>query len=358
MLAATAALFAACAETDLVNEVNIESNSQEIGFSTYAGKVTRATAENSTATSKLGLEQHHDNFKVWAYKNTADVYVFENVTVEHAGTKWTYSPLKYWDKAADNYEFYAASPADFNWVLRKNDKAQNDDYFVLQNFQLEDATIASTGYEESLASVTNQDLMIASPENVGQEDILAHNDVQLDFNHILSRLNVTVKRGENIDETLVVKLVSISVNKLPNTGTFTETEITNAGASTGRWDVWTDYTGKITGNALDVVTNKPSYVIQSLVMPQNVTYASIDRDGRDNGSTTAPYLYIEYTIDGEPFNASYNLANAFGSTADPVAFKEGWQNTLNITLDAYAIVFDAVTFKWVYDKDVNGPVID
>ena len=53
MLAATAALFAACAETELVNEVNVEGTQQEIGFSTFAGKTTRA--ENSTQTEKQGL---------------------------------------------------------------------------------------------------------------------------------------------------------------------------------------------------------------------------------------------------------------------------------------------------------------
>ena len=45
MLAATAALFAACAETDLVNEIAVEETPQAIGFETFADKVTLAVTD-------------------------------------------------------------------------------------------------------------------------------------------------------------------------------------------------------------------------------------------------------------------------------------------------------------------------
>lgn len=355
MLAATAALFAACAETDLVNEVNVESNSQEIGFSTYAGKVTRA--ENSTVTETLGLEDHHGTFAVWAYKNTMKPYVFNYVKVTKEGNAWTYSPAKYWDKAANTYEFYAASPYRADWVLNVSTDAQNDDYFTLASFTLDDKTIADTEYVESFNGVTNQDLMIASPEKIEKDAIVAHQDVQLDFNHILSRLNVTVARGSNIAANDVVKLKSISIKNLPNSGSFTEKAI-DVASSTERWEL-TGVEGNITGKALEEVKDEPSYVIQSLVIPQNANYEKVDRDLLNNTTFTAPYLYIEYSIGSEPFSATYNLANAFGKTdaGQYVSFYEGWQNTLNITLDAYAIVFDAVTFKWAVDA-VKNPVID
>lgn len=350
MLAATAALFAACAETDLVNEVNVESNSQAIGFSTFAGKVTRA--ENSAETKTQGLEKHHGNFDVWAYKNTMNpAYVFEDVTVSHKedGDVWEYTPLKYWDKAANDYEFYAAAPSREDWELNRGTSAQDDDYFTLVNFALEDKSIPSTEYTESFKGVTTQDLMIASPENVGEAAILAAQKVNLEFNHILSRLNVTVKKSDVLEKEKVV-LTAISVKNLPNTGSFDEsaTEI-GVTSSTKRWTTFASYKGKITGIDLASVEKDASYVIQSLVMPQKVAYEAIDRDGTQNEAAVAPYLEIAYTIGGEPFNASYNLANAFGATSDAVAFKEGWQNTLNITIDASVIVFDAETYEW----DVN-----
>lgn len=351
MLAATAALFAACAETDLVNEVNIESNSQEIGFSTFAGKLTRA--ENSYETDKLGLEKHHDNFKVWGYKNTTSAYVFDGVTVTAAATEgeWTYSPTKYWDKAANTYEFYAASPADAAWVLNENTTAQNDNYFIIDSYELKDETHGSTSYQESFKTLTqNKDLLIASPEKVLEYQILGAEKVDFEFNHILSRLNITVKKDADLPK---VELKSISVKGLVNIASFSEKETANAAGSNTRWTK-TNNTYNLTGNALATVGTDALYVLQSLVIPQDAEYQDIDRDG--SSEEVHPYLYIEYTIGGEPFNATYNLANAFG-VATKVAFNEGWQNTLNITIDADAIVFDAVTYKWE-DVDPTDKVID
>ena len=58
MLAATTMMLAACAQTDVVNEIAVEGTPQTIGFETFANKQTRATneAENSTASTKQGLE--------------------------------------------------------------------------------------------------------------------------------------------------------------------------------------------------------------------------------------------------------------------------------------------------------------
>ena len=354
MLAATAALFAACAETELVNEVNVEGTQQEIGFSTFANKVTRA--ENSTESTVNGLEGHHADFDVWAYKNTMNPgYVFKDVVVSYqsASDKWQYEGLKYWDKAANTYYFYAAAPSRVDWILNQNDAAkQEDDYFTFANFVLENRTLTSTSYVQSLKDATNQDLMIASPEKVEEAAILSAATVQLDFNHILSRLNITVAKSATLADEAVA-LTSISVNNLPNAGSFDESLAdVNQNATVARWTLTGDK-GYITGNKLAAVSTTSAYVIQSLVIPQNVAYQAIDRDGTNNKTTVAPYLYIEYTIGGEPFNASYNLANAFGSTANPVAFNEGWQNTLNITLDAATIVFDAVTFEWEDYKEFD-----
>ena len=117
MLAAAAAMFAACAETDLVNEAIVaESNaSQTIGFETFSNKATR----HSTATT---LETYHADFGVWAYKTVASnpISVMSNyqVVAEGTPTKWVYDEkgtnqtLKYWDKTASKYGFYAYAPYD------------------------------------------------------------------------------------------------------------------------------------------------------------------------------------------------------------------------------------------------------
>ena len=69
LMAAAAMMFAACSQSDVLNEVQVQEEAQAIGFSTYSGKVTRAE-NNSNSTITSDLYSHHDDFKVWGYKNT------------------------------------------------------------------------------------------------------------------------------------------------------------------------------------------------------------------------------------------------------------------------------------------------
>ena len=79
-----------------------------------------------------------------------------------------------------------------------------------------------------------------------------------------------------------------------------------------------------------------------------------------------PYFTIKYSIDGEIFEASYNLAAAFmnmnnnmfegDGTTDlnaKFAFYEGWQNTLNITINPSTIQFTADVAEWATYEDVD-----
>ena len=354
-LAAAATMFTACVQNDLVSEMPQETP-QAISFETFANKQTRAAseAENSTATDLNLLSVHHDNYVVWGYKNTATNYVFGTSTssgeVVNSNDN-TYTNTKYWDKAASKYEFYAAAPNNGKWVLNAKDTDnQADDYFTYKDFALTGTSLTATATtpETSFKSVSAEDcdLMIASAEPVTNIPSI----VQLKFNHILSRLNITVKKGSNIKNSDVLKLTSISVNNLVKNGTFTESAAVKAGTTT-RWSAATtpeEY--DINGNPLDNVTTTATYVFQALVIPQFVEYEAPKRDGTDiNETTSAPYIVLNYTIDDEPYKAVYNLAKAFGSTSAPIAFNEGYQNTLNITIDAEEIVFTAHAFVWDTD---------
>lgn len=358
MLAATAALFAACAETDLVNEVNTVAEPQAIGFETFINKATRAAseAENSTATTTTALNTHHADFAVWAYKNTDADYVFGTSATEGVkvnSSTYAYSPTKYWDKSATKYEFYAAAPDNGKWELIANTTSQADDYFTYEDFSLIGTSLAHTTLQSTFETVTDCDLMIASATPVTSFT----SAVPLEFNHILSRLNITVKKGSDIADTDLLELKSISVNNLVQNGTFTEGAAVKAG-TTGRWsNATTPAEYDIHGNALATVTKTTAtYVFQALVIPQNVQWESPKRDGSDiDAANSEPYILLNYEIGGEPYKAVYNLAAAFGSTGAAVPFNEGYQNTLNITINATGITFTAVTFDWV-DKPGTLPI--
>ena len=153
-------------------------------------------------------------------------------------------------------------------------------------------------------------------------------------------------------------------------GSFNENSVnTNlASGTTGRWTSTSDpitYVGNAitTGDLVGESTN-PKYVLQSLVIPQKIAFQAVERSGKvkDNSSGTAterdlspndsPYIKLKYTISvengyTESFEAYFNLAAAFGATdGNEVCFNEGWQNTLNIIIDASDISFSADVYLW------------
>lgn len=372
MLAAAALMFAACAQFDTVNEVP-ESEPQAIGFDTYAQMTTRA--ENSDQDYDWTLNDHHSDFYVWGYKSVSDTYVFnaKEVSYDNLASAWSYEGTVYWDKAATYYEFYAAAPATGVWTLNANTGAKNDDYFTTSQLEIKAHNAAKADdhkYEESFKGVTNAvDYMIAEPKNVDLETVTFADPVQLNFIHILSRLNITVSKASTLSSQTVT-MNSLEVHNVKNIGSFNENAtISNGTLAGGTYDRWTPTANLATYQALtnEVIKvkpaspNKPEYMLQALVMPQLAEYEStIKLDGTGATSTSAPYFTISYTIqDGihpaETFEATYNLADVFnGSGTDDLYFSEGWQNTLNITITPTEIKFSGNVAAWGGgDKDLD-----
>jgi len=387
-IAAAAIAFAACSNEEiLVDNGQQNSNESAIGFTTYAGKATRA-AENSEEGYSLDLKDHHAGFVVWGYKNTSTTLVFDKQLVEWDGTNsvWDYTPHRYWDKAADKYEFYAAAPkaansADLGWTLTAG-ATQADSYITLTGVKLKGSnlsTVADNGvkYVESFASAPaisgtkDIDLMIADKKPVATAAFTS-TPVELDFIHILSRLNVTIQT--TVKAPAVVTLKSLEVVGLIDGGDFNESLAVADG--TGKISRWTRGTDKYTLAAktdytVENVTSKDKYILQALVIPQEAGVENIKLDGTavTVGETTyvaataatAPFIKIVYTIDpdgagtaapAEEFTAYYNLATVFGITGEnKLAFYEGWMNTLNVTIDPTAIKFTGKVAKW--DESAN-----
>lgn len=211
IFAATAALLASCAKDEVLN--NYEPTAEKaIGFSTIANKVTRA--ENSGEENKLDLFRHHESFSVYGYKNVnaspkgINVFNDQSVTVNSDNTT-SYDPVRYWDKAASDYFFYAAAPAsptDGAWSFTAPTETDltagtiNTGYYTTSS-ALTGANITTfTGgdafkYQEYFKGSGDIDKLIADPcpvQNPAYNKSTA-DVVELNFNHILSRLNVEVK---------------------------------------------------------------------------------------------------------------------------------------------------------------------
>lgn len=380
---AVAMAMAACTQTEI--EMTPTNDSQEpISFVTFNEKTTRA--ENSSATDTTGLEKHHTTFALWGYKDVQDsVYVFgknaaskasKTPTVLSFSTEWSYSPTRYWDKNSNKYVFYAAAPSTgISWVLNQNVAGnQNDDYFTLADVTLKNKTLTSVDYVESMKGQSNTDLMIASAKTVVKANY-GTDPVVLEFNHILSRLNIAVKKGAALkDSASSIMVDSIEVLNMVMKGSFDESKDTTSTLASGthkRWTLTKTETGKYVSNSVDSLSaDTVTYVLQSLVMPQAVKCDSVSRDGRDslNNVLTAsysPYIKISYKVgreDPENFIAFYNLAGIFGKQLkDSLCFNEGWQYNLNIVIDPTnggndgddnkgGISFVPSVFKWQDNK--------
>lgn len=361
---ATAALFASCVQTDTFRETKTEDYMMPIVFDSYSQATTRA--ENSTADYNWVFFNHHESFRVWSYKNTAatdPVFNGDTVTVAKVGSvySYTYSPLRYWDKAANKYQFYAAAPADGNWTFKPeniNDaNTQNKGYFTTSSVLVGTNLVLVPNQElqNSFKDSADVDKMIAAPCEVVKN--FFSNPVNLHFIHILSKFNVSLKK-DTILKDQIVTLKKFEVRLLNEKGTFTEGFEEYADSLVGGNSRWSDETENgVTYASTDsfVVDTLPYYIVESLVIPQDADYEAIELDGTSD--ELKPYFEIEYTIwdgedhhDAEKFTAFYNLANAFGmnghADSTEIKFNEGWQNTLNITLQPDLIEFTADVAEW------------
>lgn len=338
MLAAAALMFAACAQFDTVNDVP-ESEPQAIGFDTYAQLPTRATENNNGAYTGT-LQSIHETFSVWANKlvNTTYTPVYTNETVTWTGDPkaWTPATKAYWDKTASNYYFYAAAPADFNWDYAEKSNGSTG-YLKLENHEL-NGTTATEG------KTTDKDLLIAAECVVPQTSYVeTPATVGLQFIHILSKLNINVKKSS----TATIKLNGITVSNLMVKATFDESKANDiTSGSYARWanDGTTkkDYLSK----SVNALSSTSELVLEGFVIPQNAAYNSgIKTDGSNLDAN--PYIKIDYTIGTEDFIVYYNLADVFNGTSDTaIPFNEGWQNTLTITISPNDIQFSGAVSTW------------
>ncbi len=373
MMAAAATMFAACTQADFVNDIPA-SAPKAIDFkSPFIGKSTRA-AENSSSNYTLKFSDHHNSFAVWGYKSTAVEPVFNGKTVNvtlgaDAGSEiYKYDGLVYWDESATFYQFYAAAPADGNWTFTApNDSAKGNGYFT-RSITL-DSTKINQGKGAHLTSLkpeegVNQDLLIAAPckPAIGET-------VGFEFIHILSRLNVVVSKKQGLAEE--VRTFEVSVRNMNLYGEFDESKAAaDPNGSYARWEnlgtpgsyVATRDTGVVVQEGVE------RHVIQTLVVPQGVAYQTINMNGTDVSDSSAPYLCVEYGIENgtkleggktvktfEKFKKYYNLAQIFGVTGvgedTELAFNEGWENTLTLTIGPKSIDFKATVATWALGVD-------
>lgn len=444
---ATAAIVASCSDVDTIKKDIQTGNGGAISFTSYSQLATRA--ENSSASQTWDFFNHHTTFQVWGYKNTeipavfsGDVVAVAQATAPATGYTYTYSPLRFWDKAATTYQFYAAAPSNAEWefkgVATSEPQDQAAGYFKTSS-TITGINLMSENPDDELSNTfkgkADIDKLIAEPCSVDKAKF-GNDPVQLNFIHILSKLNVSIKKAAKL-QNQIVTLKSFEVVNLFNKGDFDESR-TAANLANGSYARWSkaDGAASVTYSSKTdwTITTTKNYIIESLVVPQNAEVETVALDGKHHATeyytwteyqaltgydnqkvpseaafdelkagtiskddyntayntanladddelnnlkasvvkatevaaisgTSKPYFKIVYTIQetgksADQFTAYYNLATAFkgaAAQASAIGFFEGWQNTLNITINPDEIQFDADVYEWSTknDKDLT-----
>ena len=195
MIAAAAALFVACAETDTIKE--IDTQDVAIGFGSYINNATRAELTNSWFANS-----DENSFGVYGFKikdNTPtyeQIFDNEQVTWNDTQKDWKHPTVRFWDKSK-SYNFYAYAPYEANATFTT--ASQTFSFSGLELIQQIDATNNNNPVVTDIAIAINQGVTYESTlENTHATDgasAQGHHtgDVEFVFNHILSKLAFKVK---------------------------------------------------------------------------------------------------------------------------------------------------------------------
>ena len=209
MIAAAAALFAACSSNDIKNDVteNVEISFQQRGI------------ENLTKAA-LTLDWFTTNgnaFGVNGFKGSTQIFTNEQVTYSSGSSDWTHTTIRFWDKSATNYNFYAYAP----YSSTAPTFSSTTGYTFTGNIITD---ITTDGADKAVAWKTGT--------SYAQCCSTHGSHVDLTFNHVLSKLAFKVKTTSDIvtaGATITVKKIELD---FPTAATSTWTQ-TAAGAAAG-----------------------------------------------------------------------------------------------------------------------------
>lgn len=335
-------LLSSCAKSDMLIDTPAETKSRQtaIGF-------TGCYVDNALTRHANALCEHLPTMGVWGWCNGMwddNTLVFDNqaVAYNNDSTRWEYNPLKYWREECQ-YTFCAYAPHQGDSGAEVSvDSATHMihiHHVTLHGHNLQDTPTDTV--KELFRDTPDTDWMVA---RAGQAAVgEAGMDVEFMMQHVLAKLNIRIKA----DTTLLHKRYithltadSIVVGTLPAQGDFnqqlTHTPILSIPeeANVEEWVAY-DSTLYIRGTHACEITDTPTYLVESLVIPQHIA---------DTPTVTLYYSYHFANGRTEECTYSMPLTDAFSR------FISGHNHTLTFTLKPHRIVFEAGATDW--EKEV------
>lgn len=387
---AAASMLAACYDNvKLNNDPEFQPTANDmIGFSTYSEKATRASETNS-----VNLYDFYKTFDVYAWKNSGadEQNVFNHVPVEYFTTDtqgtyvyktapakpstewgaswatsfkgWFYQEIRYWDKLATGYNFYAIAP--YEPTPSPALAIANGDSNIKIGSASDTYKISTEKNLAGYPTITNdkkyfgfnKDYMLADKSET------KYQLVSLNFHHILTKFNVMITLTDKYIGSQPFTIKELDIVGLEDEGYFVYvTNMTTNGWTTksgSKYDIKLDK-DFILKNVPESVEDKTEYSgyywIQTLIFPQTLTCAA---PGALKEAPANKYLYIEYTIGDETFKAYYDLAYVFDNNltaGGTYPLEQGSEYTINIKVGPEPIVFDAKATKWAEVAEIDHNV--
>ena len=386
MIAAAAAMFAACSETDTFKEDVKNTEQKAFTFSAYADKVLKGTNSSN-------LQDFYTVFGVYGFKNVTrdgtatNEAVFTNTPNEFfasdaqgtvvyktspakpsdewtfTANSWYYEDVRYWDKMANSYEFFAIAPYEATPTYTVAAGANNisiataDAKYDISNEK--NLAIAGTPNAVPQAALSysgfDKDYMLATKSTA------TTSDVQLNFHHILAKLNVKITKATTYKGKQELKINELKIAGLAKEGYY----VYNTDFATKGWTTNGTYARDIAANysLTDATTNyNDCYWLETLIFPQTTACKATTAQSVAT-SLTDMYLYIKYQIGSETYEAYYDFAKIWGATVvndgqgntntNSYTFVQGNEYTLTLTVGPDPIHFAAQVTQWA---DTTNPI--
>lgn len=339
LLGICALLIGSCTESDvLIDAPEVAISPREVPISFVGSYVDHAATRHSNQ-----LCQHLPTMGVWGWRtglNESNTPVFADQLVAYNAdsARWEYSPLQYWHEGCD-YTFSAYAPhqqqTDATVSIDSASRMISIHNVILHGHNLQDTPTDTV--IELFRGTPDTDWMVS---RTGQSLVgMAGIDVEFAMQHILAKLNVCIKADTTLlRKRYITQLTadSIVIGTLAAQGDFTQ-QLTHtpvlvdpAESALNEWIV-RDTTLYIKGTHACVIKNTPTYLVESLVLPQYIS-----------PQATVTLYYSFHFGNGCSEECRYRilLTDAFSR------FAPGYNYTLTFMLKPCRITFEAGSTGW------------
>lgn len=341
-IAAMAALtLVSCSSDDLDSLSDNSSKNEAISFDGYLGRSTVAVNGSRGSVLDMPALQKLTNgafgvFGNYSKEGATDGYgdnLFKNQPVTYSGSKWTYSPYKYW-LPEGHIDFLAYAPYDKNTTLTD--------------------TKSKIGFTVDKDIAKQKDLLWANAPGQTQ----ANKPVTFTFNHALSRLGYTVKLKNDCsdDVTITLKSITLAGSSDATKGAFYTSGTIDLSKANKDANLWSNYADQqkfdwfsgdyqVKSSTASHPTDPDSKSDYLFVIPQDFSKSEPDADKL--------YVIVKYTIQYNGISEA--LLNEVSKEL-PYNFKQGMAYTINLTIGR-PIDFDVNTVITPWEDDNTIPEI-